>query len=343
MQTKLTRRALARGAAGGLLLAGLAGCSKGISRGAGGQQIFRLALNQAEDHPSFIALDDFAKRLEKSSDGRMTIDIYANETLGAQAEALQLVSDDIIGLAIVSGTQLENLNDDFLAYNMPGVFKDVDHQMKVINDPKLSGELFTSLERSSNFTVLGGFTQGGRHIYANKPVTSPSDLAGLKIRVQESALHLAMIRAMGGSATPMAYGEVYTALQSGVLNGAENNEVSYFTQKHYEVAKHYSYTNHLVGLDYLIVNTSMLNELTDTDRSLFMQEWQTTWQYHTELWGQKTDEATTETKQRGAEYHEVDAEEFAAALEPLQAQFLKTPRQRELFEQSVAVAEGGNQ
>ncbi len=342
VQTPCSRRAFVRGTAAAVLLGGLGGCSRGIRGRDGNQRIFRLALNQAEGHPSTIALQDFASRLESASDGDLVIDIYANETLGAQAEALQLVSDDIIGLAIVSGTQLENLNKDFVAYNMPGVFEDAEHQMAVINDEDLSGELFTSLERSSNVTVLGGFTQGSRHIYANRPVTTPADLAGLKIRVQESALHMAMVRAMGGSAAPMAYGEVYTALQSGVLDGAENNEVSYHTQKHYEVARHYSRTNHLVGLDYLIVNTAMFHELTADEQELFLAHWTKTWQYHMALWAEKTEEAIARTTELGAQYHEVDRAAFANALAPLQDRFLTTPRQRQLFDASVAAAKGAS-
>ncbi|NLE96997.1 MAG: TRAP transporter substrate-binding protein DctP, partial [Propionibacterium sp.] len=259
-----------------------------------------------------------------------------------QAEALQLVADDIIGLAIVSGTQLENLNDDFIVFNMPKAFDSVEHQMRVINDPEIVGELFTSLEADNNITVLGGFTQGARHIYANRPVTTPAEMSGLRIRVQESALHLAMIDAMGGSATPMAYGEVYTALQSGVLDGAENNEVSYFTQSHYEVADHWSYTAHLVGLDYMIMNTSALEELTDEDREMFLDEWTTTYEFHTELWVDETEVATEGAKAGGATFHEVDLEAFDEALEPLQDRFLTTDFQRELWDATRAVADEVN-
>lgn len=271
----------------------------------------------------------------------MTIDIYANETLGAQAEVLQLVSDDIIGLAIVSGTQLENLNRDFLVFNMPKVFDDVDHQMRVINDPDIVGDLYTSLEDSNNITVLGGFTQGSRHIYATDPVIEPADMAGMKIRVQESALHIRMIEAMGGTATPMAYGEVYTALQSGVLDGAENNEVSYVTQRHFEVADDWSYTNHLVGLDYMIISSSVLNNMSEEDRELFLEEWTATYEYHTDLWEEETVRATEAAKEGGATFHEVDEAAITEALEPLQDEFLTTENQRRLFDEARALSEGG--
>lgn len=316
----------------------LAGCGQGLSGGDGEQTILRLALNQSETHPSFIALDNFSQRLEERSEGRLSVDVYANETLGAQAEALQLVSDDIVELAIVSGTQLENLNPDFRVFNMPKVFDDVQHQMRVINDPEIVGELYTSLADDEHITVLGGFTQGARHIYSTKPVTRPADLAGLKIRVQESPLHLAMIDAMGGSATPMAFGEVYTALQSGVLDGAENNEVSYVTQKHYEVADHMSLTAHLVGLDYLIVNSDVLAGLPADDRAIFDSEWQAAYTEHTQLWEQATAQAISDAEAGGAQFHEVDAAAFEEALAPLQDEFLTTPAQRALFDAARAAA-----
>jgi tripartite ATP-independent transporter DctP family solute receptor len=316
----------------------LAGCGQGLAGGEGERTILRLALNQSETHPSYIALDNFAQRLEESTDGRLSVDVYANETLGAQAEALQLVSDDIVELAIVSGTQLENLNPDFRVFNMPTVFDDVDHQMSVINDPAIVGDLFGSLADDQHITVLGGFTQGARHIYATRPVTTPEDMAGLKIRVQESPLHLSMINAMGGSGTPMAYGEVYTALQSGVLDGAENNEVSYFTQKHYEVADHLSTTGHLVGLDYLIINSDVLAQMSPEDRAAFDEEWRAAYTEHQQLWAAATEQAIADAKAGGAQFHDVDAEAFAEALAPLQDEFLTTPAQRALFDAARSAA-----
>lgn len=194
-----------------------AGCGGG-STGDSGQQktILRLALNQTEKHPSYVALSSFSERLEKATDGRYTIDIFPNEVLGAQQEILNLMRNGIVDLAIISGTQLENINKDFQVFNLPAVFDSVEHQTKVINDPAITGGLFTSLEESNRLTVLGGFTQGERNLYTKSAVNTPADLAGKKIRVQESPVMLATIDAMGGSATPMAYGEVYTAMQSGV-------------------------------------------------------------------------------------------------------------------------------
>ncbi|TQL49717.1 tripartite ATP-independent transporter DctP family solute receptor [Ornithinicoccus hortensis] len=317
------------------LLVGLAGCGGG---GGGDVTILRVSLNQTETHPSYIALDNYSDRLEERSDGRLRLDIFPNETLGAQAEVMQLVSDGIIDMAIISGSQLENLDLDFRVLGLPGLFDSVDHQMPVVHDPEIVGDLYTSLEDSNGLTVLGGLTQGSRHIYLKEDIDGLADLRGKKIRVQESELNLAMIRALGGSPTPMAFGEVYTALQSGVLDGAENNEVSYYTQKHYEVAPYFTNSNHLVGLDYMVVSTENLNALTPEDRALVEEEWENTWKDHTQLWEEATQEAITETKAGGATYIEIDQDEVREALEPLADEFLTTPEQRELYDKIRAAA-----
>lgn len=293
----------------------------------------KIALNQTEDHPSFIALDNFGKRLDKRTNGRWKVDVYPNEQLGSQQEVVQFIKSGAIEMAIVSGTQLENLSKDFQVLNMPKAFQDVEHQMGVIRDKDIVGELFTSLEKRDNITVIGGFTQGARSIYTRfGPVNDPADLKGKKIRVQESDMHIRMIELMGGSATPLSYGEVYTAIQSGVLDGAENNEVSYYTQKHMEVAPYWSYTNHLVGLDYMIMRADLLKVMNEADRKIFLEEWDAAMVEHTKLWGEKTQEAIDGVKKAGSKMSEVKGDAFDKALAPLVDEFLTTDRQRELWD-----------
>lgn len=325
-------------AAMALALTACGGGSGSADGGADGKTM-RLALNQTETHPSYIALDSFGERLSESTEGRWDIDVYANETLGAQQEAIQLVSDGTVEMAIVSGTQLENLNEDFRVFNLPQVFDDVEHQMKVVGDEEITGELYSSLE-DQKITVLGGFTQGTRSVYnTEKPINTPEDLAGMKIRVQESDVHMKMIELMGGSATPMAFGEVYTALQSGVLDGAENNEISYLTQKHNEVAKYFSNTNHLVGLDYLVINTDVLAEMSEEDRAAFDAEWDAAVTEHTDLWLSETDAAIKELEAAGTKFNDVDAEAFRTALQPLIDEYVTTDSAKALYEATRAAAE----
>lgn len=309
-------------------------CSQGLGGDGETGGILRFSLNQTEEHPSYIALDHFNDRLEDATGDRWSIDIYPNETLGAQAEALQLVSDGIIDMAVVSGAQLANLNPDFTVYNLPQIFDDVSHQMDVVNDPSpTTTDLFTSLEDSQSITVLGGLTQGTRSVYTTfGPVESPEDLAGKKMRVQESSLNIAMAEALGASATPMAFGELYTGLQSGVVDAAENNEVSYYTQKHFEVAPYFTYTNHLVGLDYVIINTDTLQKMSSEDRESFRQGWAQTWQEHTDLWEEATQDAVQGAKDGGATFTEIDTAPFDDRLQKLADESITTDFQQELWD-----------
>lgn len=316
----------------------LAACGGGDASGAGDSKEFRLALNQTETHPSYIALDNMGKNLDQATDGRVSVDVYANETLGAQQEAIQLVSDGTVEMAVVSGTQLENLNPEFQVFNLPGVFDNVEHQMKVVGDETIVGDLYSSLE-DQNLTVLGGFTQGTRSIYnANGPVKAPADMAGMKIRVQESDVQLDMIKAMGGAPAPMAFGEVYTALQSGVIDAAENNEVSYLTQKHSEVAKYFSNTNHLVGLDYVVVNTDAYEAMSAEDRTAFDEQWTAAVTEHTGLWTTETEKAHKELESSGVKFNDVDTAAFQTALKPLIEKYVTTDSAKKIYDAARAAA-----
>lgn len=323
----------------GLALLPLAGCTGLAEAGDGGRTLV-LSLNQTESHPSYVALTAFGDRLAERTDGRWDVDVYANETLGAQQEVIQLVGDGAVDMAVASGAQLENLNDEFQTLNLPTVFDDIDHQLDVINDDDIVGELFTSLEDDENLTVLGGLTQGARNVYTDSgPVERPEDLNGMKIRVQESDIYIDMITAMGGSATPMAYGEVYTALQSGVLDGAENNEVSYVSQKHNEVAKHMALTEHLIGLDYVVVNTDVLDGMSPEDRAVFEEEWTAASEHHADLWKTETEEAITAAEESGTVFNDVDEAAFDEALAPVVDKYLQTDAARELYDEVRKAAE----
>ncbi|HJX77489.1 TRAP transporter substrate-binding protein [Glutamicibacter sp.] len=329
----IKRRILRAIAVASTALLALSACSSGVSGTAEEGKTLVLSLNQAESHPSYIALTSFGERVKERTGGRWDIKVYPNETLGAQQEVIQLVSDGSVDMAVASGTQLENLNPDFATLNLPTVFKSIDHQMKVVGDDNIVGELFSSLEESKNLTVVGGLTQGDRNIYTVAgPVTEPEDLRGMKIRVQESDIHIAMINAMGGSATPMSYGEVYTALQSGVLDGAENNEVSYVSQKHNEVAKHVALTRHLVGLDYMLINSDLIKSMNPEDRKIFDEEWQQTVTEHVELWNTQNDAAIASAKKSGSKFNEVDTAAFTKALKPVVDNALTTDDAHKLYD-----------
>lgn len=296
-------------------------------------RVLSISLGQAESHPSYDSLISFGERIAETTDGRYGARVYANNSLGDQQETVQLVSDGAIDMAVISGTQIENSSPRFLPMNVAGVFDDIDHQNRVMLDESIVGELFASLEPQKRLSVLGGYTQGGRRLYTTKgPIETPEDLAGMKIRVQESEIFLRLITNMGGVPTPMAYSEVYTGLQAGVLDGAENNEISYVTQRHYEVAKHFTMTNHLVGFDFLLANTDLLEGMDEVDRDAVREAWAVTQSEFVEIWKQQTADAVQEMLDRGVVITEPDPEVFLPIIEETGLSILEDPADIALYD-----------
>lgn len=320
----------------------LGGCVSTEGAVTGVDRVLSISLGQAESHPSYGSLVSFGERIAEATDGRYGARVYANNSLGDQQETVQLVSDGAIDMAVISGTQIENSSPRFLPLNVAGIFDDIDHQNRVMLDDAIVGDLFRSLEPAKRLTVMGGYTQGSRHLYtAPGPIESVEDLAGLKIRVQESEIFLRLIRNMGGAPTPLAYSEVYTALQAGVLDGAENNEISYVTQRHYEVAKHFTRTNHLIGFDFLLANTDLLEGMDERDRDAVRGAWETTQSEFVEIWRTETEKATEEMIDRGVQIADPDPEVFGPIIEESGLSLLENPDDIALYEAIRAVAEEG--
>lgn len=310
----------------------LAACSSSQDEQHG--HTLQVNLNQTQDHPSYAALEYFSQKVDRDTDGRWQVDVYPNSTIGDQQEAVQLVRSGAQDMAIVSGTQLENLNKDFRVFDLPGIFHSIDHQMRVINNPDITAPLFQSLEKR-HITVLGGFTQGRRQLYTTRgPIKRPADLDGQKIRVQESQTQLDMIQRMGGSPNPMSYGEVYTALQSGVIDGAENNLISYHTQKHYEVAPYLARTSHAIGVDYLIINTQVLKAMSAADRQKLQTAFQAAARRHTHIWKEQTRKARKELAAKGVHFNDVAQPCFEQAFQPLIKKTLTTPLMKKLYQRT---------
>lgn len=302
-------------------------------------QTLRLAFNQTENHPQYIAMAEAGERLEELTDGALRIHVYPNETLGAQQEVVQLLQDNILDMAYVGGAQLENFNRDFTVFNLPYVFDSQEHQRYVTNDPDIVGELYSSLEHL-NIQVLAGFHGGVRNVYNSvRPVVTPEDMTGLSIRVQESTTHIAMLNAMGGSGTPMAQGEVYTAIQTGVLDGGENNELVFVDLQHLEVAPYYSYTQHLLVPDYLIINPTVYEELGEYQETFDeVMAWAV--EREGELWIEKVSEALATAEAGGTQFNEIDYEAFAEILVPFsEGAVPDTDLARALYEDTRAAAE----
>ncbi|GLY17977.1 C4-dicarboxylate ABC transporter substrate-binding protein [Kineosporia sp. NBRC 101677] len=301
---------------------------------------FKLAFNQQPNHPQFVALDAMGDRLKERTGGKYDIEVFPNETLGTQKDTIELVKAGTIEMSMVAGPLMESLNPDFVVFDLPFTFDSQEHQRTTTNDPAIVSELYSSLD-DQGLHVLGSFHGGVRNMYTSKgPITRPEDMKGLKIRVIESDTNIEMMKMMGGSPAPMGMGEVYTAIQSGVLDGAENNELTYANVKHAEVAKYYSYTRHLMLPDYLLINPKVTDEMSEEHRKIFLEEIATAIEEEGELWEQEIPKSKALAEQAGTEFNEVDADAFTALIAPLTQKKLTNDTVRDIHAKVRAAAEG---
>jgi tripartite ATP-independent transporter DctP family solute receptor len=298
----------------------------------------KLAFNQSENHPQYKALVEMSDALKEATNGAYEIEISPNELLGSQKDAFELVQNGTIQMAMVANSIVENVNADFAVLGLPYAYDSVDHQKKVFTSGILD-EIFASTT-ANKFNVLAAFTAGSRCVYTDKPIATPADLAGYKIRVMEAPTSIAMLNAMGGVATPMAQGEVYTAIQQGIIHGGENNEITYADLKHYEVAPFFSYTRHLMIPDLLVINAATLSGMSAEHQQIFKDLSKEYTEREFEIWNGQIESAIQTAKDGGATFTEVDITPFQEAVQPVIADVVgKSDSAKSLYDEIRALAE----
>ena len=305
---------------GSLAVMGLfMGCGKEKEASTGTEvktQVLKVAFNQSEKHPQYKALEQFSKDLEAQTKGAYKLEISPNELLGDQRATAELVQNGVIQMSVVGNPVVESFNKDFAVIGLPYLYDSLEHQKKVFTSDVLD-PLFKSVA-SNGFEVIGAFTAGARCLYTDKPMTKPEDLKGYKFRVMQSDTMKKMVDYMGGIGTPMGQGEVYTAVQQGVIEGGENNEVTYVDLKHYEVAPYFSYTNHLMVPDLIIINEKLYNGMTPENRKIFDDLMKQTIENEFTVWNENVKQAKKVATENGAKFIEVDIKPFQERVKPLQ-------------------------
>ena len=243
-----------------VLLLALSGCSTG------GKRVIRIGHNQSADHPTNIALLAFEAFVEGELGGKYDVEVYPSELLGSQTDMVQLTQTGAIDFCVASNSILETFSANYTLFNLPYLFVSSQAYHQAMDDPEITGPIFESTKQAG-FEAVTWLDAGTRNFYTvSTPIHSPADLKGLKIRVQQSPTNVAMMSLLGGSATPMGFGEVYTALQSGVIDGAENNELALTSNGHGDVCRYYSYDMHQMIPDILIGNCGFLDRLSPEDQ-----------------------------------------------------------------------------
>ena len=275
----------------------------------------RVAFNQNENHPQYLAMKKLGEEFEKATNGRYKMTIYPNGVLGEQGAMAEFVRTGALQMAIVPCSVPEGYDKDFAIVGAPYLYDGIDHMEKVVLNGVFD-DLFYSA-RKYNFQVLTVYTAGERNVYSNKPINSAADLAGQIIRVNDSPTYIEMTKLMGGTGATMSQSEVYTALQQGVIDAAENSELVYNDFKNYEVAKYYSYTKHIVHPDVVLASTDFLDSMIESDRAIFDQLVADSTEYEFTTFKERIEQAKAEVAEHGTQFCYPDVEEFRTLCQPL--------------------------
>ncbi|TNJ41094.1 TRAP transporter substrate-binding protein [Tamlana fucoidanivorans] len=296
-----------------------------------GTKMLYLAHTLPQTHPVHKGILEFKKALEKKSNGALEMKIFPDGQLGSEREVLELLQIGSVAATKVSAATLSNFVPEYHVLGIPYLFKDKDHQFEV-----LEGEIGKSiLEKGSKFWLRGlcYYDAGSRSFYtSNKAIRTPDDLRGLKIRVMNNQMAINMVNALGGSATPMAYGELYTAIQQGVVDGAENNPPSFVSSNHYEVSKYYTLDQHSSVPDVLLIGTKFWDKLSDQEKKWVQESADESSQAQKQFWKESVDQSMAIAKKAGVEIIIPEKSLFQEKSKPVLEAFLKAhPEMSELI------------
>lgn len=285
----------------------LTGCS-----GTNDVKVLKMAhdLDQTTSvHKAMIFMRD---RLLELSDGSMRIDVYSNGQLGAERELIELLQVGSLAMTKVSASPLEGFVPEMRIFSIPYVFRDEEHLWRFLKSD-LGKELLAKGE-AKRLRGIGFYDAGSRSFYSQcgtqRPVRTPADLEGLKVRVQESQTSVRMIQALGGSATPISWAELYTALQQGVIDAAENNPPSFYLSKHFEVCKVYTLDEHTSVPDVVLISSYVWSTLSAQQQQWLQQAMDESVVFQRELWAQDTATALAAVEAAGVEIIYPDKSEF---------------------------------
>jgi tripartite ATP-independent transporter DctP family solute receptor len=278
------------------------------------KRYLKLAHTLPPDHPVHEAMVFMAKRCSELSRGKMEIEIYPSEQLGSEQQCVELLQIGSLAITKVSAAVMESFTEDYKVLGLPYIFRDSAHAVNVL-DGAIGRELLLSTE-NRYIRGLCFYDAGSRSFYTiDKPILNPSDLEGMKIRVMKSKTAMDMVKALGGSPTPISYGELYTALQSGVVDGAENNPPSFYTSHHYEVCKHYALDEHTAVPDVLIISQHIWKKLSEQEKTWIQQAATESVAVERKLWSESVKKSLAEVQKAGVTIYYPDKSLFAEKVE----------------------------
>ncbi|MGR4066251.1 TRAP transporter substrate-binding protein [Halomonas sp. LR3S48] len=274
-------------------------------------------------YPNTEALESFAESVTERTEGRLTVQVYNNGVLGDQPDAIEQTRSGVLDFANFNMGPMGPIVKETNVLSLPFIFSSIEHMHEVMDGD--IGQQFADALAEKNLIALSWFDSGARSLYNTKrPIHTPEDVQGLKIRVMNNDLYVEMIEALGGNATPMAYGEVYQSLTTGVLDGAENNYPSFESSNHYEAADYYSLTEHLIIPECLCIAKASWEALSPEDQEIVREEAIKASELQRQLWVEGSQRSRQIVLDAGIEINEVeDKAAFQEKMEPVYAAFIE--------------------
>ena len=301
-----------------LALAISAGCGKEKGE-AEPEIILKLAHSLDITHPVHKAMVYMAERVREKSSGRMKVEIFPNEQLGDEKESIESLQLGYLAMTKTSTAPMEGFVPRMMIFGIPYLFRDSEHFWKVAKGP-IGKELLLAGE-SKRLRGLCYYDAGARSFYAKKEIHSPADLKGMKIRVQSSIMAMKSVEAMGGSPTPIPWGELYTALEQGVVDAAENNPPSFRTSRHYEVCKYYILDEHTRVPDLLVISTRVWNSLSHEFQQILQEAADESAEYQRKIWAEAEENDMKKVQDEGVKIIRPDKEPFRASVKSMWDEF----------------------
>ncbi|MEO4040376.1 TRAP transporter substrate-binding protein [Hoeflea sp. CAU 1731] len=273
-------------------------------------------------YPNSVAMDQFVDEVNSKTDGRVTAEVFHSGTLGSQSDAIEQTRNNALQFANFNMGPMGEIVPATNVLSLPFIFTGIDH-MHTVMDGDI-GQQFSDALAEQGLVALSWFDSGSRSFYnTNKPIMKPEDMDGMKFRVMNNSLFVDMVDNLGGNATPMAYSEVYQALKTGVIDGAENNYPSFESSNHYEVAKFYSITDHLIIPECLCISTDAWEALSDEDKDIVSQAAINAAETQRKLWAERELESRKKVEDSGVAINEVeDKAAFQGHMAPVYDGFL---------------------
>ena len=287
---------------------------------------FRSADIHPADYPTVEAVKYMGKLLSERTGGKLGVKVYPNGALGNERDTIEQIKIGGLDMMRVNVAPLNNVVPETMVVALPFIFRDTDHMHAVLDGP-IGDEILAAME-SQGMVGLAFYDSGSRSMYsAAKPYKTLADMKGAKIRVQQSDLFVAMIQALGANATPMPYGEVYTALKTGIVDAAENNYPSYESSRHFEAAKYYTRTEHAMAPEVLVFSKTSWDRLSKDDQAAVRKAAKDSVPYMRKLWAEREETSRAIVEKAGSQIGDVaNKQEFVDAMKPVFAKFANTPK-----------------